>query len=74
MIITGGKKMASICINKDATFDISEEERKTLKNARDILEEIRHEWFLKDDDAWDYEEYGELEAAVDALNDILNSD
>ena len=64
--------MASICINKDATFDTSEEERKTLKNARDILEEIRHEWFLKDDDAWDYEEYGELEAAVDALNDILN--
>ncbi len=66
--------MAGICINKDATFDISEEERKTLKNARDILEEIRHEWFLKDDDAWDYEEYGELEAAVDALNDILNFD
>lgn len=64
--------MAGICINKDVTFDISEEERKTLKNARDILEEIRHEWFLKDDDAWDYEEYGELEAAVDALNDILN--
>ena len=74
MIITRGKKMAGICINKDATFDISEEERKTLKNARDILEEIRHEWFLKDDDAWDYEEYGELEAAVDALNDILNFD
>ena len=74
MIITRGKKMAGICINKDAAFDISEEERKTLKNARDILEEIRHEWFLKDDDAWDYEEYGELEAAVDALNDILNFD
>ena len=74
MIITRVKKMAGICINKDATFDISEEERKTLKNARDILEEIRHEWFLKDDDAWDYEEYGELEAAVDALNDILNFD
>ena len=74
MIITRGKKMAGICINKNATFDISEEERKTLKNARDILEEIRHEWFLKDDDAWDYEEYGELEAAVDALNDILNFD
>lgn len=35
---------------------------------------MRHEWFLKDDDAWDYEEYGELEAAVDALNDILNFD
>lgn len=66
--------MAGIRINKDATFDISEEERKTLKNVRDILEEIRHEWFLKDDDAWDYEEYGELEAAVDALNDILNFD
>lgn len=66
--------MAGICINKDAAFDISEEERKTLKNARDILEEIRYEWFLKDDDAWDYEEYGELEAAVDALNDILNFD
>ena len=66
--------MAGIRINKDETFDISEEERKTLKNARDILEEIRHEWFLKDDDAWDYEEYGELEAAVDALNDILNFD
>lgn len=74
MIITRGEKMAGICINKNATFDISEEERKTLKNARDILEEIRHEWFLKDDDAWDYEEYGELEAAVDALNDILNFD
>lgn len=74
MLITRGKKMAGICINKDAAFDISEEERKTLKNARDILEEIRREWFLKDDDAWDYEEYGELEAAVDALNDILNSD
>lgn len=73
-MITRGKKMAGICINKDATFDISEEERKTLKNARDILEEIRHEWFLKDDDAWDHEEYGELEAAVDALNDILNFD
>lgn len=66
--------MAGICINKDVAFDISEEERKTLKNARDILEEIRYEWFLKDDDAWDYEEYGELEAAVDALNDILNFD
>lgn len=66
--------MAGICINKDVAFDISEEERKTLKNARDILEEIQHEWFLKDDDAWDYEEYGELEAAVDALNDILNFD
>lgn len=66
--------MAGICINKDVAFDISEEERKTLKNARDILEEIRYEWLLKDDDAWDYEEYGELEAAVDALNDILNFD
>ena len=66
--------MAGICINKNVEFDISEEERKTLKNARDILEEIRHEWFLKDDDAWDYEEYGELEAAVDALNDILDFD
>lgn len=66
--------MACIYINKDVSFDISEKERKTLKNARDILEKIRHEWFLKDADAWDYEEYGELEAAVDALNDILNFD
>ena len=45
--------MSSISVSKDISFDITDEEKEILTKARDILEDMRHSWYMKDDDAWD---------------------
>lgn len=59
--------MASIYCETNISFSVNEEEKKTLQKAHDILEDIRHNWFIQDDNAWDNEEYWEIENAVSML-------
>lgn len=56
--------MASVYCSSDVSFSVMEEEKEILQKAHDILEDIRHKWYMKDDNAWDSEEYWEIENAV----------
>ena len=45
--------MADISIYKDVSFNISNKERETLKEAKNILEELQNKWIEKDNDVRD---------------------
>ena len=64
--------MSSISVSKDISFDITDEEKEILTKARDILEDMRHSWYMKDDDAWGDERYWELENTVKFLKDTFD--
>lgn len=36
-----------------------------------FIEEIRHSWFLKDDDVWDNEDYWEIDNTVKLLERLF---
>ena len=59
--------MASVYCSREVSFSVKEEEKEILQKAHDILENIRHMWYVQDDNAWDSEEYWEIENAVSML-------
>ena len=59
--------MANVNISTDVSFYASDEEKEILTRARDILENLRHDWYMDDDNAWDDERYWELENTVKFL-------
>lgn len=59
--------MANVNCSKAVSFSVNEEEKEVLQKAHDILETIRHGWYIRDDDAWDSDEYWEIENAVGML-------
>lgn len=66
-----GKCMANIYCSSSVSFSVSEEEKNILQKAHNIIEEIRHSWFLKDDDVWDNEDYWEIDNTVKLLERLF---
>ena len=63
--------MASVYCSTEVSFSVKEEEKEILQKAHNILEDIRHEWYVKDDNAWDSENYWEIENAVLMLENLF---
>lgn len=63
--------MANIYCSSSVSFSVSEEEKSILQKAHNIIEEIRHSWFLKDDGAWDNEDYWEIDNTVKLLERLF---
>lgn len=63
--------MANVYCSSNVSFSVSDEEKDTLQKAHNIIEEIRHNWFLKDDSAWDDEEYWEIDNFVKMLERLF---
>ena len=66
--------MADISIYKDVSFNISNKERETLKEAKNILEELQNKLIEKDNDALDCKRCKDIGTVVDVLRDILDFD
>ena len=63
--------MANVCCTSNVSFSVNKDEKEVLQRAHDIIEEIRHDWFVKDDDAWDNEDYWEVDNAVKILETLF---
>lgn len=63
--------MANIYCIGDVSFSIDEDEKEILQKAYNIIEKIRYVWFIKDDNAWDNENYWEIENAVKMLERLF---
>lgn len=63
--------MANINVSKNVSLKVEQEEKEVLQKAHDILEDVRHQWFVSDDDAWDSEEYWTLESSVRMLKEVF---
>lgn len=63
--------MANIFYSSNTSFSVSDEEKDILQKAHNILKEIRHSWTLKDDNAWDNEEYWEIDNFVKMLERLF---
>lgn len=64
--------MANVNINKNVSLKVNDGEKDILQKAHDIIENLRHQWFVSDDDAWDYEEYWKLENTVEMLEEFFD--
>ena len=63
--------MANVYCTSNVSFSINEKEKEILQNAHDIIEKIRHAWFVEDDDAWDNEDYWEIDNTVKMLERLF---
>lgn len=63
--------MANVYCTNNAYFSVSKEEKEVLQKAHDIIEGIRHDWFIKDNDAWDNEDYWEIDNTVKMLERLF---
>ena len=63
--------MANINVSKNVSLKVESEEKEVLQKAHDILEDVRHQWFVADDDAWDDEDYWTLESSVRMLERLF---
>lgn len=63
--------MANVYCTHDVSFSVNEEEKEVLQKAHDIIEDVRHDWNIKDDNAWDNDDYWELENAVNMLERLF---
>lgn len=64
--------MANVYCTHDVSFSVNEEEKEVLQKAHDIIENVRHDWYMQDDDsAWESEDYWELENAVNMLERLF---
>lgn len=63
--------MANVHCYSSTYFSVSDMEKEILQKAHDIMEEIRYGWFLKDDNAWDNEEYWEIDNTVKLLERLF---
>ena len=64
--------MANVCCVSNVSFSVNKDEKEVLQRAHDIIEEIRHDWFVKDDDAWDNEDYWGIDNAVKILETLFS--
>ena len=67
----GSEFMANVHCSSSVSFSVSDVEKDILQKAHDIMETIRHSWFLKDDDAWDNEEYWGIDSTVKLLERLF---
>lgn len=63
--------MANVYCGSSIHFSVEEDEQETLQKAQNILEDIRHMWYVQDDNAWNNEDYWELENAVNMLEKLF---
>lgn len=63
--------MASVYCTSSVSFSINEEEKEVLQKSHNILDGIRHDWNIRDNNAWDNDDYWELKNAVDALERLF---
>ena len=64
--------MANVNINKNVSLKVNDEEKDILQKSHDIIENLRHQWFVFDNDAWDYDEYWQLENTVKMLEEFFD--
>lgn len=62
--------MSSVNINKDVSIELENDEKEVLIKSFDILKELRHELFVKDDDS---DKYWCIDGTMNGLRDILNN-
>ena len=63
--------MANVYCSTEVSFSVKEEEKEILQKAHDILGDIKHKWHIKDDNAWDSENYWEIDNAVLMLEKLF---
>lgn len=63
--------MANVYCASNTSFSVNKDEKEVLQKAHDILEEIRHDWFIKDAGAWDNEDYWEVDNTVKMLERLF---
>ena len=64
--------MANVNINKNVSLEVNDEEKEILQKTHDIIENLRHQWFVSDDNVWDYDEYWQLENTVEMLEEFFD--
>lgn len=62
--------MSSVSISSEVKICLEENEKEILVKAFEILKELRHELFLKDDDS---EEYWQIDGAMSSIKEILSN-
>lgn len=63
--------MANVYCESNVSFSVNEEEKDILQKSHDILETLRRNWSIRDDNAWDNEDYWELENAINMLEKLF---
>ena len=63
--------MANVYCSSSVSFSVKEEEQEVLQKSHNILADIRHEWNIRDDSAWDNEDYWELDNAILMLEKLF---
>lgn len=63
--------MANVYCESNVSFSVNEEEQDILQKSHDILETLRRNWSIRDDNAWDSEDYWELENAVEMMERLF---
>lgn len=63
--------MGNVYCTSKVFFLMNEEEKEILQKTHDIIEKIKHDWYIKDDDAWDNEEYWEIDNTVKTLEKLF---
>ena len=64
--------MINVHCSSDVFFSVNKEDMEILQKTHDILDDVRHSWNIKDNNAWDYEDYWELDNAVKMLERLFN--
>ena len=64
--------MANVCCTSNVSFSVNEDEKEVLQREHDIIEGIKHDWFVKDENAWDNEDYWEVDNAVKILETLFS--
>ena len=62
--------MSSINVSSNISIHLENDEKEILIKSFDILKDLRHELFLKNDDS---DEYWCIDGTMNGLRDILNS-
>lgn len=63
--------MASVYCESNVSFSVDEGEKEILQKAHDIIKRVRLDWFVKDENAWDNEDYWEIDNTVKMLERLF---
>ncbi len=63
--------MANVYCSNNVSFSVNKDEKEVLQKAHDIIEGIRHDWSIQDNDAWDNEDYWEIDNTVQMLERLF---
>lgn len=63
--------MANVYCTSNVSFSVNEEEKEVLQKAHDILDVIEDDWNIRDSNAWDNDNYWELDNTVKLLERLF---